>query len=227
MRSEPSGRACVPRVVMRVAIATMVAPLASVRSVAESAVTSAGYFGLMGIMALETIFPPIPSEIVLPLAGFEVGQGELDFLAALAAATLGAVAGSLALYALARFGGRSAVLRFRRVLRVSDAELDRAERWFDKRGTAVVFFGRMVPGARSLVSHPSRLRGDADVAVHGGDCGGLGGVERCPSDRRGPPRAELPGVDRYLGPIATGLVAVLALALVIASIRWARARRRM
>lgn len=121
--------------------------------------TSAGYPGPASIMALETVFPPILSETVFPLAGFEVSQGEPTFLGALAAATLGALVGALALYCLARLGGRATVAGYDRLLRVSDADLDRADRWFAKRGTALVFLGRMVPGARSLVSIPAGFAG--------------------------------------------------------------------
>ncbi len=135
----------------------MLLPLASLTSIAEDAVTSAGYAGLALIMAVETIFPPIPSEVVLPLAGYEVSRGQLTFVLALLAATLGATVGSLALYALARLGGLPAIMRFRRVLRVSEADIEKADAWFDARGTKIVFFGRMVPGARSLVCIPAGL----------------------------------------------------------------------
>lgn len=131
--------------------------LSSLTSIAEDAVTQAGYWGLAVIMAVETLFPPIPSELVLPLAGYEVSKGQFTFLLALLATTAGATIGSLGLYALARFGGRPAILRFRRVLRVSEADLDKADAWFDARGTKIVFFGRMVPGARSLVCIPAGL----------------------------------------------------------------------
>ena len=135
----------------------MLPTLASLSSIAEDAVTQAGYAGLAVVMAVETIFPPIPSELVLPLAGYEVSRGQLLFVLALLAATAGATFGSLVLYLIARYGGRPAVLRLRRVLRVSEADLDKADAWFDARGVKIVFFGRMVPGARSLVCVPAGL----------------------------------------------------------------------
>ena len=124
---------------------------------AERAVVGAGYTGLAALMALETLFPPIPSEVVLPLAGFEVDRGHLLFIGALLAATVGAVIGSLGLYAIARIGGRPLVLRLGRVVRVTAADLDRGDRWFEKHGAKLVLFGRLVPGARSLVSLPAGL----------------------------------------------------------------------
>jgi len=128
-----------------------------VLSWASGAIRSAGYGGLGAMIALETIFPPIPSEVVLPLAGFEVQRGQLAFAGALAAATCGALLGAFVLYAVARVGGRSLVLRHGWVLRVRPADLERGERWFERYGAWVVLLGRLVPGARSLVSLPAGL----------------------------------------------------------------------
>jgi membrane protein DedA with SNARE-associated domain len=124
---------------------------------ARDAVTSAGYPGLFAIMVGETVFPPIPSEIVLPLAGYEVSRGELAFAWTLLAATLGSLVGALALYALGRYGGRTAVVRWGWALRVDERDLERAERWFDRWGDWVVLGARVVPIARSVVSIPAGL----------------------------------------------------------------------
>ena len=99
----------------------------------ENAVTEAGYAGIAIVMAIETVFPPIPSELVLPLAGFHVARGTLGFVPALGASTLGAVVGALVLYTIARMGGRPLVLRLHPLLRITDLDLDRADRWFDRR----------------------------------------------------------------------------------------------
>ena len=124
---------------------------------AEQALAEFGYPGLLLLMLAENLFPPIPSEAVLPLAGFFVGQGNLTFVLSLVVATLGSLIGALVLYALGRWGGRPLILRYGRVLRVTEAELDRADDWFDCYGSAVVFFGRMVPFARSVVSIPAGM----------------------------------------------------------------------
>lgn len=121
----------------------------------EDFIASFGYLGLAALMLAENLFPPIPSEAVLPLAGFFVGRGELSFLPALAAATLGSLAGAVVLYALGRWGGRALVLRHGRLLRVKEKDLDRAERWFEKHGDVVVLAARVVPFARSVVSVPA------------------------------------------------------------------------
>jgi membrane protein DedA with SNARE-associated domain len=117
-------------------------------------------FGVLGVallMTLENLFPPIPSEFILPFAGFLVGRGELGFLPALVASTAGSLSGALILYALGRWGGRNLILRYGRFLRVKEADLDRAEGWFDKYDQWVILFGRMVPGVRSVVSIPAGM----------------------------------------------------------------------
>lgn len=114
-----------------------------------------GLLGLVVLMFTENVFPPIPSEVVLPLAGYFVAQGDLGFAGVLAAATLGSVLGSAFLYELARYGGRPFVLRYGRLLRVGPRDLERAEAWFARRGPGVVLVGRCIPGLRSLVSLPA------------------------------------------------------------------------
>ena len=123
----------------------------------RDAVGAGGYPVLGGLVLAENLFPPLPSELILPLAGFYVGEGELNFVLAVLAATLGSVVGALILYAIARRGGRPLVMRFSKILRVTDEDLDKADEWFDKRGSWVVLLGRLVPGARSLVSIPAGL----------------------------------------------------------------------
>ncbi len=114
-----------------------------------------GYVGLALLLVLENLFPPIPSEVVLPLAGFFVGRGDFAFWGALLAATVGATAGALVLYGLGRRGGRALVLRYGRWLRVGEEDLDRAEGWFARYGDLVVLGARVVPFARSVVSIPA------------------------------------------------------------------------
>jgi membrane protein DedA with SNARE-associated domain len=123
----------------------------------EYLIEAFGALGVALLMTLENLFPPIPSEFILPFAGFLVGRGELGFLPALVASTAGSLSGALILYALGRWGGRSLILRYGRFLRVKEADLDRAEGWFDKYDQWVILFGRMVPGVRSVVSIPAGM----------------------------------------------------------------------
>ncbi|AKK10676.1 DedA family protein [Corynebacterium uterequi] len=107
---------------------------------------------------LENLFPPIPSEVVLPLAGFTVSQGSLSFVATFIWATIGSVVGALALYGV---GAAVGAERLRRIADwmwlVEPSDVDKALHWFDKYGPASVFFGRFIPGVRSLISIPAGI----------------------------------------------------------------------
>jgi membrane protein DedA with SNARE-associated domain len=116
-----------------------------------------GYAGLALLMIGETVFPPIPSEAVLPLAGYLVEQGDFSYALVLVTSTLGSVLGAWLLYEAARHGGRPFATRFLRVARLQPEKLDEAETWFARRGPLIVLLGRCVPGMRSLVSLPAGL----------------------------------------------------------------------
>jgi len=119
------------------------------------ALTAGGGWALGAVMLAENLFPPIPSEAVLPLAGFLVAQGTLNLPTALAMSTAGSLVGAFCLYALGRWGGRPVLYRWHRVLRVDERQLDRADAWFDRFGPRLVFWCRMVPIARSVISIPA------------------------------------------------------------------------
>lgn len=103
-----------------------------------------------------TSSPPIPSEVVLPLAGFLAGQGQLSVVAVIVWATAGSVAGALVLYALGAVFGRQRLLRVAdRLPLISIDDVQRAERWFARRGGQAVLIGRFVPVVRSLISIPA------------------------------------------------------------------------
>lgn len=109
-------------------------------------------------IALENLLPPLPSEVILPLAGFAASRGDVSVLAAVGWTTAGSVAGAAVLYEL---GGLLGPARLRAIvdrlplLHLED--LDRAEAWFDRRGSRAVFIGRMIPVVRSLVSVPAGI----------------------------------------------------------------------
>ena len=128
-----------------------------------SVIQGFGLPGLAGLMILENVFPPIPSELVIPLAGFLAAQGLLPLLGAFLAATGGAVAGALFWYYAGRLVGRNRLRAFAarrgRWIGFTVSDLDAAERWFARHGDKVVLFGRMVPGIRTFVSIPAGLAG--------------------------------------------------------------------
>lgn len=107
---------------------------------------------------LENIFPPIPSEVILPLAGFTAAQGHYTPVEAVLWATLGSVAGALLLYGIGAALGmdRLKVIAHRMPL-VDVADIDKADAWFTRHGPKAVFFGRFIPGVRSLISIPAGI----------------------------------------------------------------------
>jgi membrane protein DedA with SNARE-associated domain len=120
-----------------------------------------GYVGLVVLIALETVFPPIPSEVILPLAGFLTGQGRLSYVGAVAAATLGSLLGGMAFYMLGQAVGeyrlRQFFKRFGRWILLNEQDVDAAHAWFEQYGALAVLLGRLVPGVRSYVSIPAGL----------------------------------------------------------------------
>ncbi|MEV0201164.1 DedA family protein [Nonomuraea sp. NPDC050691] len=107
-------------------------------------------------IALENLFPPLPSEVILPLAGFTASRGEMDLFDALLWTTLGSVVGALALYWVGALLGRERVLAIAaKIPLVKPADIEKTEAWFLRHGRKTVFFGRMVPLFRSLISIPA------------------------------------------------------------------------
>jgi membrane protein DedA with SNARE-associated domain len=129
-----------------------------------------GYVGLAAAVALETIVAPIPSEVILPMAGWKVSQSAADASVvepltglpwniplAVLLATVGSVVGALVGYFIGAWGGRPLLDRYGRYVGIGAEDLDRADRWFDRWGSAAVFFGRMVPLVRTFVSYPAGI----------------------------------------------------------------------
>jgi membrane protein DedA with SNARE-associated domain len=119
-------------------------------------IAALGPVGVGLLVALENLFPPIPSEVVLPLAGFLAGQGRMVLPVVVAAATAGSVAGALALYAAGATLGRDRLCRIAdRVPLTGTQDVERAEAWFDRHGATAVLTGRLVPVVRSMISVPA------------------------------------------------------------------------
>jgi len=114
-----------------------------------------GYLGIFITMALESAAMPVPSEIIMPFAGYVVFQGKLDLLLVLAAGTLGNLVGSVILYYVGLLGGRPLLIKYGKYVLISEKEIKRAEAWFKKYGTKAVFFSRMLPVVRTFSSLPA------------------------------------------------------------------------
>ncbi|GGS49214.1 MULTISPECIES: DedA family protein [Actinokineospora] len=131
-------------------------PVGGLAGWAVDVMDALGGFGAALLLALENVFPPLPSEFLLPLAGFSASQGAFSLLAALIWTTVGSVAGAVVVYVLGMLLGRDRTRALIRRIPLLDVEdFDRTERWFARHGTKAVFFGRMVPLFRSLISLPA------------------------------------------------------------------------
>ena len=120
-----------------------------------------GYTAIFAAMFLENLFPPIPSELIMPLGGFYVQQGQLDLVPVVLAGLLGTVLGALPWYGIGRLINEERIeawlQRHGRWIGISADELARSRRWFSRYGTALVFWGRLVPGIRTLISVPAGI----------------------------------------------------------------------
>ncbi|MCC9156364.1 DedA family protein [Streptomyces parvulus] len=133
-------------------------PAGGVAGWAADLVDALGAPGAGLFVALENVFPPLPSEIILPLTGFAAGQGVLSLTSALLWTTLGSVTGAVVLYWIGALIGRERMYAlWARLPLVKTSDLRRTEEWFARHGTKAVFLGRMVPIFRSLISVPAGI----------------------------------------------------------------------
>lgn len=124
-------------------------------------IEQAGYLGVFALMLLENLFPPIPSEMIMPLVGFQAASGLMNPYLAVAMGVLGSVAGALPWYAAGRIFGKHRLEamadRFGLWLGLDGEDIRRAERWFMRYGWAATLFGRVIPLIRTLISVPAGL----------------------------------------------------------------------
>ena len=124
-------------------------------------IEQSGYLGVAFLMFLETIFPPIPSEVIMPVAGVAAAKGKLSFTLSVLSGTAGAMLGNIVWYLAARALGHDRlqpiVRRYGKWLTLDWKDVERAHRWFDAHGIAFVLLGRLIPTVRSLVSIPAGL----------------------------------------------------------------------
>ena len=118
-----------------------------------------GYGAIALAMFLENLIPPIPSELIMPLGGFYVYQGQLDFFPVVLAGLLGTVIGALPWYGIGRLVNEQRLEKWLekngRWIGINPQELSRSRKWFNKYGVSLVFWGRLVPGIRTLISVPA------------------------------------------------------------------------
>ncbi len=123
----------------------------------HNVIATLGYVGVALLMAIESANVPLPSEFIMPYAGFLVQQGKLNFHLAALAGAVGCVIGSIPSYFMGLFGGRSFLLKYGKWLLLSEHDLDEAERWVDKYGDMAFFICRMLPVVRTFISLPAGI----------------------------------------------------------------------
>lgn len=125
--------------------------------------TELGYVGIGLLMFAENLFPPIPSELIMPLAGFTVAKGDMNFLLAVLAGVVGTVIGALPWYYIGKFVNeerlKSLADKYGKWLTISSRDIEKADSWFDKHAGMAVFICRLVPGVRTLISLPAGMSG--------------------------------------------------------------------
>lgn len=127
----------------------------------EQVIARLGYGGIVLATILETVFPPLPSDLVVPAAGLLAARGEMHMAGIVIAATFGSLIGASVLYAVGRRAGepltRKFIRRYGRWLLLRETDLDKVERLFNRYGKAIILFGHLIPGVRSLVSLPAGM----------------------------------------------------------------------
>jgi membrane protein DedA with SNARE-associated domain len=122
---------------------------------------SLGYLGIGLLMFLENLFPPIPSELIMPFAGFTIAKGDMQFAPAIAAGVIGTVLGALPWYYGGKILGeerlRNLADKYGKWITVSGSDIDKADRWFKRHGIKAVLLCRLVPGVRTLISLPAGI----------------------------------------------------------------------
>ncbi len=129
-------------------------------NIIASLVSTYGYLGIFIAAFAETIFPPIPSELIFPLAGFVGFKSNLTYFETFLMASSGAVGatfGAIVIYIVSFKIGRIAIVKLGKYVFVSEKKIESAERWFEKYGIYAVFLGRMAPGVRELISVPAGI----------------------------------------------------------------------
>lgn len=172
-----------------------------------------GYLGVGFLMFLETIFPPIPSEVIMPVAGIQAAQGKLHYGWVVASGTAGAMLGNIVWYLAARALGvhrlKPLILRYGRWITLTWVEVQRAERWFALHGSFFVFIGRMLPTVRSLVSVPAGLLKMRFKTFFIASTIGTLGWTALLAGAGYKLRENYADIDQWLGPISNAILLVL------------------
>ncbi len=124
---------------------------------ATTFIAATGYWGIFVLMVMESMVFPVPSEAVMPFAGFNIVDGELTWAGVIIAATAGSIVGSLLSYYIGYYGGKPFIARFGKYLLLNQHHLEMSEKFFSKRGEVTIFIARFVPIVRHLISIPAGM----------------------------------------------------------------------
>jgi membrane protein DedA with SNARE-associated domain len=131
--------------------------LGAIGGYAVDTINALGYVGVFVLMAFESMIIPLPSELVMPFAGFLVAQGRFSMMWVILFATIGSLTGSLISYFIGKFGGNRLVLKYGKYVLLSEHDLKKTEQWFTKRGELTIFIGRFIPVVRHVISIPAGM----------------------------------------------------------------------
>lgn len=187
-------------------------------------VAKGGYWGIALLMALENIFPPIPSELIMGLAGIESGKGHLNLWLVLLAGTIGSVAGNYVWYAVGRAFGLARldqfVARWGRWLTLDRREIDRFNRLFHRHGASTIFFARMVPTVRTLISLPAGIFRMSRRKFLLWTFAGAGLWNLIFAGIGFQLGARVKDIDAWTGPISTAVIGLIVLVYLVRVIFW-------
>lgn len=187
-------------------------------------VDAGGYAGVALLMFLETVFPPVPSEVIMTVAGVAAARGTLNYGGVVAAGTAGAMLGNYLWFLLAiKLGGarlRGFIDRNCRWLTLDWHEVERGQRLFDKHGAAIVCLARMLPTFRSLISIPAGLFGLSHTRFLFFSALGTAGWSAALAGLGYGLGASITDVEKYLGPLSTAIIALIVAGYVWRLIRW-------
>lgn len=192
----------------------------------KAVIQNLSYPGIAFLMILENVFPPIPSELIMPLAGYVSSQGELSILGVIAAGTVGSVAGAVVLYYLGHRVGGERLRRWAdargRWIGLTRADLDKSDRWFARHGAKIVLLGRLVPGVRSLISIPAGIAGmNMRVFLAYTTIGSLAWTTVLTLAGRALGR-NYERVEHVISPVSTAVVVAIVATLVVRALRQGR-----
>ena len=187
-------------------------------------IEQSGYLGVGFLMFLETIFPPIPSEVIMPVAGVAASRGDLTLGGVIAAGTAGAMLGNIVWYLAARALGiirlKPLINRYGRWITMNWEEVLRSERWFRANGTFFVFLGRMLPTVRSLVSVPAGLLKMRFRTFVIASTIGTAGWTSALAFAGYQLREQFTEIDEWLGPVSNAILITLLLGYIWRVIRF-------